>query len=225
MLVKLPLANNKRGREVHLEIGDRAHITEWDGIEVIGTIKEVTEEKLFIDRGKFLSGAYDCVDYSGYKNQTEFTFVLKELYEVKVADLAPITPLTLLSQAINQNYCGSKEIVMSPLFFKMYQEYMQEKCDSYCQYPIKIDSNLIGFTVYATPDEKTVKHNQSPSNCYTIDFFSHGKWQGSEIFSAFDNEVETKIEKSWANCKKRTGLTRAAFKLKCENKEVLRRAV
>lgn len=191
MKIILGNAHSERNREVECSIGDRVEVTEWDGYVAIGTVKELTVSKIVIDHAKFLEGVHSSsqVDYSELENQTEFSFNLEDLYELKVAEFAPLSPLDLVQGALRENYCGSTEIVMSSHFFQMYRRHMQEKCDRYYQYPIRVDESLKGFCVYAVPNQKTLDYQSNPpvisEYCGRVSFYSHGQFVGSNEVTYF----------------------------------------
>lgn len=210
--LKNPL-ENRYGNVVVVQ-GDLVQITEWDGIEVKGLVKEITKEKIVVHHATFLSDCYNFIDdRDELRNLTEFSFDLEHVCLIHVANFEQTTPLTILQNAVKENYCGSVKIVMSPLFFQDYQCYMKEKADYYAQYPIEVDTNLQGYSVYAVPNEQTRKHNETPIRCYTIQYFSQGQYFGAEILSCNDEELETRIQNSAEKMKQRTKHSKAAYRL------------
>lgn len=230
MRLVLKNANDNRNKVVEVNIHDKVKIIEWDSITAEGIVKSIEKNDRGVDiieihHGRATGGCYDCVDYSYLENETTFTFEADQIYEMKVANFQEeFTPLSLLHKALRENYCGSEEIVMSPMFFKMYQHFMKEKCDRYAQYPIRVDESLEGYVVVAVPNEESKKHKVTPKECYTIQFYQSGKWKGSRVFSAFNDELESEIDESAKRFKKRTGIRSAAYKLQC-NQQTVKRGV
>jgi hypothetical protein len=230
MELVLKNANNSRNKKVEVNIHDRVRITEWDGIVVEGIVKSIEKDEngrdiITVHHAKFIEGCYDDFDYSALEQQTTFSFYVDRIFEIKVATFdEEFSPLALVQKALSENYCGSEAIVMSPLFFAMYQRYMKEPCTHYCQYEIRVDHSLEGLVVYAIPNEESRKHKLTPKQCYSISFYKSGKWMGFKVFSAFEDEVEKEIEEAVASFKRNTGIDKVAFKL-VANDQVVKRGV
>lgn len=224
MKVKLNFANDKKN-EVEIDIHDRVKISEWDGIVVEGIVKNIEKDRISVHHAKFIDGCYPEMDYSAFESKTEFEFHLDDLYEIQVATFVntlEFSPWSMVDKALSENYCGSTEVVMSPLFFKSYQRFMKEKCDRVCQYPIRVDSSLEGYAVHATPTEQLKRHLITPVNCYIIEIYQKGKWKMSKVISAFEDELSNEIDESIQSFKQRTGIEKGAYRLRLDQ-EVLKR--
>lgn len=226
MKIKLENPIESRFQDVEVEVGDYVKVMEWDGIMVKGLVKSVNREKIHIHHGEFIAGCYEPqYSYDHFRALTEFEFDLKDVCLLSVAKFeSNFTPLSLVQKALRENYCGSQKIVMSPLFFKEYQRYMKEDSGSYAQYPIEVDENLEGYAVYAVPNEDSKKHKETPKLCYTIEFFVKGEWQGSRVFSCFDDERVQHIQESAEIFMKKTNHTKAAYRLICDG-EIVERGI
>jgi hypothetical protein len=191
--VKVVLVNpvEKRYGTVDVEIGDFVLIQEWDGIEVRGVVSLVNQQVIAVHCAQFL-GAVHRGDYSEYESKSEFVFNLEDLCYIQVAAFEENTPLSLLRKALNENYCGSESIIMSPKFFGWYKKFMKDESwfHSYCTIPIIVDNSLTGYCVFAIPNEESRKHMITPKRCYALEFFRGGKWLGTHIISCFDDELE-----------------------------------
>jgi|GEM_PF-5000993 len=197
--MKISLSNpiEKHKREVQVDVGDRVSITIWDEFSVEGIVGSVSSDKLSIHSARFLEGCYPEGDYSSVQEKSEFTFRVNDIASLEVAGFDQTTPLTLIHSALQENYCGSKEIVMSPLFYKWYREYVKQDhtmYHSYLSYPIREDQNLHGMSVYAVPTEQSLKHRLTPKRCYIIKFYQDKTLKVTSIFSAFDDELATEIK-------------------------------
>jgi hypothetical protein len=204
---------NKRFENVDVEIGDKVRIVEWDGITVEGVVKEVSKDKISIHHGKFLSGCYRECDYSIYKQQTDFTFNLRDVASIEVATFDGFSPLTLIHLALSENYCGSEELVMSPLFYESLKTYMRRHVFAYYGLPVRVDEKLIGYCVYAVPNERSKKHKETPMIHFTIHFYKRGKWMASRVCSAFPDEYDSKVDEEKGMFVRRIG---GAFAYKVE---------
>ncbi|MEX3623731.1 hypothetical protein [Viridibacillus arvi] len=223
IILNQPISN--RFRTINLSKGDLVKIVEWDGIKVKGIVKEITDAKIVVHQAKFLEGCYVQCDYSHFEQQTEFVFELENVCEIKVAQLEPMSPLTLVQQALAENYCGSERIVMSPLFFQQYQRYVKESTSKYGQYSIEVNLSLYGYCVYAIPNEESKKHKESPMKCYSLEFFENGKYIAASTISTFDDNLESTIQESANRIKQKTKQTRIAYRLKFDGIPVKRGVV
>ncbi|MFP7486351.1 hypothetical protein SFC65_19495 [Priestia filamentosa] len=212
MKLFLKNATEKRYQEVEVSVGDKVQIAEWDGIEVRGTVCQVSDTHIRVDRALFLSGAYEqYASYDKFENQTVFSFDIGNLAEIKVAKIEETTPLTLIHQMTRKNYCGSDYIKVSPLFHEWYKSYVKDHkiFNRYCGLDIKVDPSLEGLSVYAVPNEETKQHNISPKLSYTITFFTNFKKRtsaGFAVFSSNKEDLARNLENELQKFSKATGI-------------------
>lgn len=226
MKIRLENPIESRFQVVDVQVGDYVKVMEWDGIMVKGIVDSISHEKIYIRQGEFISGCYEGqYSYEQFEDMSEFQFDLEHVCEISVAQFETnFSPLVLVQNALHENYCGSEKIVMSPLFFRDYQRYMKENVSYYAQYPIEVEDNLSGYVVYATPNEESKKHKETPKLCYTIEFFQKGIWKGSRVFSCFDEERNSHIQESAEIFQRKTNIGKAAYRLRCDD-EIVERGV
>ena len=192
----------KRLRNVQVEVGNYVQIQEFDGAEFRGLVSLINSEKIEIHFAQILY-AENNEDYPKIEGRSEFAFKIADLNYIKVANFEEITPASMISGALNENYCGSESIVMSPQFYRWYKEYIKDFSyyHSYWSIPIFEDKNLMGICVYAKPNEQSIKHKITPLNCYSLNLYKSGKWVGTHIMSCFDDELEKSLQDELSKAK------------------------
>lgn len=220
MFLRLPAPEEKRFETVQVNLGDYVQIYEWNGIIAKGIVQSVTLEKITIESGSFIDGCYPQCDYSQYENQTVFEFEVRSIARIDFAEFeSQFNPKLLLDMALNQNYCGSEELVVSPLFHRELRKYLKNPGTSYFQYPIRVDQNLQGIGVYATPNEETKKHLLTPKKHYSIEFYKQAQFVCSTIFNALPNEYEAKVEQLKKSFENQCGAG-YAYRVKCDDRRI-----
>ena len=191
----------RRFERVDANIGDLVKIAEWDHIEVEGIVTELSDKKISVSHATFLGGCYQEMDYSAHENQTVFSFDLENVACIKVATFENVTPLTLISEAMGKNFCGSEKIIMSPMMFEKYRRYVRDSKMQYLGISIEVDESLQGLYVYAVPNAESIKHLETPMEIYDIEYLvkgQKGKYERvcTDIVSAFTNELKEAVSES-----------------------------
>lgn len=219
--MKVILANpiEKRYSSVEVAVGNFVRIQEWDGIQVNGVVSLVNQQVIVVQCAQFLGGVH-MGDYSEYESKTEFVFNLEDLCFIEVATFEENTPLFLLGKALDENYCGSESIVMSPMFYDWYKGYMKDHLwfNTYCSIPIVVDKTLSGLCVFAIPNEESRKHKVTPKRCYSLELYRSGKWGGTHIMSCFEDELERSLAQEFLKVRVEFG----AYRLLLDGKVIER---
>lgn len=211
---------------VKVKIGDLVQVSEYDSITVRGIVTVLSDKEIEVSNATFLAGCYVECDHSIYEDQTVFTFELMNVASIEVATFKKITPLSLINESMEKNYCGSEKIIMSQDMYEKYRRYVSNSEKCYAGIPIEIDASLQGLYVYAVPNEDSIKHLETPKHVYTVEYFLKGmsdKYECvcTQTISAFADQlndaVAAGITKVKTHLQQFTSVDKMLYRVKLNN--------
>ena len=165
MIIELREAEEQRNKLVDVMVGNQVRIREYESISAVGIVSSIDVERKQIKIKDFtiIDSCEHGTPTFHSEDAEELFFNFDDLYSIEVATFDAHTPVALIHTALSQNYCGTEKLVMSPLFYNWYMNFVKDESyrNTYFGNPIIRDKSIEGLHVHAVPNERTIQYNKN----------------------------------------------------------------